>query len=159
MTGDKAADDFAERERERLEGELADLRRRRDQMRAELQGDAETVGDRGDAAEALQRAEDLAGIEEQIGRLTWLLAGGNATAPGQLPNGTEVTLRFPEDKADVRMRVVNFIEETPAGAEDTTLTSDSPLGLALYGRKAGDLVTYQTPRGELKVKLLAIEYP
>ena len=159
MTGDKAADDFAERERERLEGELADLRRRRDQMRAELQGDAETVGDRGDAAEALQRAEDLAGIEEQIGRLTWLLAGGNATAPGQLPNGTQVTLRFPEDKADVHMRVVNFIEETPAGAEDTTLTSDSPLGLALYGRKAGDLVTYQTPRGELKVKLLAIEYP
>lgn len=159
MTGDKAVDDFAERERERLEGELADLRRRRDQMRAELQGDAETVGDRGDAAEALQRAEDLAGIDEQIGRLTWLLAGGNATAPGQLPNGTQVTLRFPEDKADVHMRVVNFIEETPAGAEDTTLTSDSPLGLALYGRKAGDLVTYQTPRGELKVKLLAIEYP
>jgi len=159
MTGDKAADDFAERERERLEGELADLRRRRDQMRAELQGDAETVGDRGDAAEALQRAEDLGGIDEQIGRLTWLLAGGNATAPGQLPNGTRVTLRFPEDKADVHMRVVNFIEETPAGAEDTTLTSDSPLGLALYGRKAGDLVTYQTPRGELKVKLLAIEYP
>ena len=159
MTGDKAVDDFAERERERLEGELADLRRRRDQMRAELQGDAETVGDRGDAAEALQRAEDLAGIDEQIGRLTWLLAGGNATAPGQLPNGTQVTLRFPEDKADVHMRVVNFIEETPAGAEDTTLTSDSPLGLALSGRKAGDLVTYQTPRGELKVKLLAIEYP
>ena len=159
MTGDKAADDFAERERERLEGELADLRRRRDQMRAELQGDAETVGDRGDAAEALQRAEDLAGIDEQISRLTWLLAGGNATAPGQLPNGTRVTLRFPEDKADVRMRVVNFIEETPAGAEDTTLTADSPLGLALFGRKAGETITYRTPRGELQVELLAIEQP
>jgi len=150
---------FAEQERARLEAELADLKRRRDQLRTELQGDAETVGDRGDAADALQRAEDLAGVDEQIGRLTWLLAGGNATVEGQLPNGTEVTLRFPDDKEDVRMRVVNFIEETPAGAEDTTLTSDSPLGLALYGRKAGDLITYQTPRGELKVKLLAIEYP
>ncbi len=150
---------FVEQERARLEAELADLKRRRDQLRTELQGDAETVGDRGDAADALQRAEDLAGVDEQIGRLTWLLAGGNATVEGQLPNGTEVTLRFPDDKEDVRMRVVNFIEETPAGAEDTTLTSDSPLGLALYGRKAGDLVTYQTPRGELKVKLLAIEYP
>ncbi|MBU3687483.1 MAG: nucleoside diphosphate kinase regulator [Mycobacterium sp.] len=159
MTGDKAADDFAEKERQRLEAELADLRRRRDQLHAEVQGDAEAVGDRGDAAEALQRAEDLAGLDEQIGRLTWLLAGGNATAAGQLPNGTEVTLRFPDDKKAVRMRVVNFIEETPAGAEDTTLTSDSPLGLALFGRKAGDSVTYQTPRGELKVKLLAIEYP
>jgi transcription elongation GreA/GreB family factor len=57
------------------------------------------------------------------------------------------------------MRVVNFIEETPAGAEDTTLTADSPLGLALFGRKAGETVTYRTPRGELQVDLLAIDLP
>lgn len=149
---------FAEQERARLETELADLKRRRDQLRSDLQGDAETVGDRGDAAEALQRAEDLSGVEEQIGRVVWLLAGGNTAVDGQLPNGTAVKLRFP-DGEEVEMRVVNFIEETPAGAEDTTLTADSPLGLALYGRKAGDTVTYQTPRGELSVKLLSIEIP
>ena len=149
---------FAEQERARLETELADLKRRRDQLRSDLQGDAETVGDRGDAAEALQRAEDLSGVEEQIGRVAWLLAGGNAAVEGQLPNGTAVKLRFP-DGEEVEMRVVNFIEETPAGAEDTTLTADSPLGLALHGHKAGDTVTYQTPRGELKVKLLSIEIP
>jgi transcription elongation GreA/GreB family factor len=149
---------FAEQERARLEAELADLRRRRDQLRADMQADADTVGDRGDAADALQRAEDLSGVDEQIGRLTWLLAGGNATVEGQLPNGTEVTLRWP-DGEEVAMRVVNFIEETPAGAEDTTLTADSPLGLALYGRKAGEAITYQTPRGEQQVTLLAIEIP
>ena len=48
-----------------------------------MQADADTVGDRGDAADALQRAEDLSGVDEQIGRLTWLLAGGNATVEGQ----------------------------------------------------------------------------
>ena len=138
---------------------MAELRRRRDQLRSELQDDAETVGDRGDAADSLQRAEDLAGIEEQIGHVSWLLAGGNETVEGQLPNGTEVTLRFPDDKHDVRMRVVNFIEETPAGAEDTTLTADSPLGLALFGHKAGDTVVYRTPRGEQQVTLLAIKRP
>ena len=159
MTEHPGTSDFAEREHAHLEAELAELRRRRDQMRAELQNDAETVGDRGDAADALQRAEDLAGIEEQIGHVSWLLAGGNETVEGQLPNGTEVTLRFPDDKEDVRMRVVNFIEETPAGAEDSTLTADSPLGLALFGHKAGDQITYQTPRGELKVTLRAIELP
>jgi len=151
--------DFAERERARLESELADLRRRRDELRADLRADAESVGDRGDAAESLQRAEDLGLVEEQIARLTWVLAGGSSTAEGQLPNGTEVRLRFPDDDEDISMRVVNFIEETPAGAEDTTLTSDSPLGLALYGRKAGETITYRTPRGELQVKLLAIELP
>ena len=159
MSQDTGSKDFVEQERARLDTELADLKRRRDQLRLELQGDAESVGDRGDAAEALQRAEDLAGIEEQIGHVSWLLAGGNETVDGQLPNGTEVTLRFPDDKEDVRMRVVNFIEETPAGAEDSTLTADSPLGLALFGHKAGDKITYQTPRGELKVTLRAIELP
>ena len=149
---------FVEQERARLEAELADLKRRRDQLRTELQGDAETVGDRGDAADALQRAEDLAGVDEQIGRLTWLLAGGNATVEGQLPNGTAVRLRWP-DGEEVTMRVVNFIEETPAGAEDTTLTADSPLGLALFGHKAGDTITYRTPRGEQQVTLLAIKQP
>jgi transcription elongation GreA/GreB family factor len=156
---DTGSKDFAEQERERLEAELVDLRRRRDQLRADLQGDAETVGDRGDAADALQRADDLAGVEEQISRVTWLIAGGNTTVPGQLPNGTLVKLRFPDDDKDIEMRVVNFIEETPAGEEDTTLTADSPLGLALFGRKAGETITYRTPRGELQVKLLAVEQP
>lgn len=158
MTEHTGAGNFADEERSRVEAELADLRRRRDQMRAELSDDADTVGDRGDAADAIQRAEDLAGIEEQIGRLTWLLAGGNTAVEGQLPNGTQVTLRFPGD-APVRMRVIHFLEETPAGEEDTTLTADSPLGLALFGRTAGETVTYDTPRGELRVDLLEIDYP
>lgn len=158
MSQDAGSKKFVEAERARLESELADLKKRRDQLRSELQGDAESVGDRGDAAESLQRAEDLAGVEEQISRLTWRLAGGNATVDGQLPNGTEVKLRWP-DGEEVKMRVVNFVEETPAGAEDTTLTADSPLGLALYGHQAGDTVSYRTPRGELQVTLLSIKEP
>lgn len=158
LSGMSQDTNFAEQEHARLETELAELKRRRDQLRADLQADAETVGDRGDAADALQRAEDLGGVEEQISRVTWLLAGGNPTVEGQLPNGTAVKLRF-SDGEEVDMRVVNFIEETPAGAEDSTLTADSPLGLALYGHKAGDTITYQTPRGELQVTLLAIEQP
>ncbi|WP_328349749.1 GreA/GreB family elongation factor [Mycobacterium sp. NBC_00419] len=149
---------FAEQERGRIEAELADLRQRRDQLRAEIEGDADTVGDRGDAADALQRAEDLGGLDEQISRLAWLLAGGNADVAGQLPNGTEVEIRFPGEEP-VRMRVINFLEETPAGKEDSTLTADSPLGLALFGRTAGETVVYSTPRGELQVELLAIELP
>lgn len=158
MSRDRGSKKFVEQERARLESELTDLKRRRDQLRSDLQGDAETVGDRGDAADALQRAEDLAGVEEQIGRVTWLLAGGNTTVEGQLPNGTEVKLRF-SDGEESTMRVVNYIEETPAGAEDTTLTADSPLGLALFGRKAGETISYRTPRGELEVTLLAIKTP
>ena len=158
MSPNTGSKKFVEAEHARLEAELADLRRRRDQLHAELQADAESVGDRGDAADALQRAEDLGGLDEQISRLTWLLAGGNSTVEGQLPNGTQVKLRWP-DGEETAMRVVNFIEETPAGEEDSTLTADSPLGLALYGHKAGDSITYRTPRGEQTVTLLSIKQP
>ena len=158
MSPNTGSKKFVEAEHARLEAELAELRRRREQLHAELQADAESVGDRGDAADALQRAEDLGGLDEQISRLTWLLAGGNATVEGQLPNGTQVKLRWP-DGEETAMRVVNFIEETPAGEEDSTLTADSPLGLALYGHKAGDTITYRTPRGEQTVTLLSIKQP
>ena len=158
MSPNTGSKKFAEAEHARLEAELADLRRRREQLHAELQADAESVGDRGDAADALQRAEDLGGLDEQISRLTWLLAGGNAAVEGQLPSGTQVKLRWP-DGEETAMRVVNFIEETPAGEEDSTLTADSPLGLALYGHKAGDTITYRTPRGEQTVTLLSIKQP
>ncbi len=158
MSPNTGSKKFAEAEHARLESELADLRRRRDQLHSELQADAESVGDRGDAADSLQRAEELGGLDEQISRLTWLLAGGNATVEGQLPNGTRVKLRWP-DGEETAMRVVNFIEETPAGEEDSTLTADSPLGLALYGHKAGDTIKYRTPRGEQEVTLLSIKQP
>ncbi len=158
MSPNTGSKKFVAQEHARLEAELAELRRRREQLHSELQADAESVGDRGDAADALQRAEDLGGLDEQISRLTWLLAGGNATVEGQLPNGTQVKLRWP-DGEETAMRVVNFIEETPAGEEDSTLTADSPLGLALYGHKAGDTVTYRTPRGEQQVTLLSIKQP
>ena len=59
MTEHDGTSDYAEREHAHLEAELAELRRRRDQMRAEIQNDAETVGDRGDAADALQDAVDF----------------------------------------------------------------------------------------------------
>lgn len=158
MSPNTGSKKFVEQEHARLESELADLRRRREQLHSELQADAESVGDRGDAADALQRAEDLGGLDEQISRLTWLLAGGNASVEGQLPNGTQVKLRW-ADGEESTMRVVNFIEETPAGEEDTTLTADSPLGLALHGHKAGATITYRTPRGEQQVTLLSIKLP
>ena len=93
MNQHTGAGNFAEQERSRVEAELADLRRRRDQMRAELRDDADTVGDRGDAADAIQRAEDLAGIDEQIARLTWLLAGGNTDVSANLVAGLARTYR------------------------------------------------------------------
>jgi transcription elongation factor GreA len=146
--------------RERIAAELARIRERRDRLEAEVRGDRGAVSDHADAADAIQRADELASLDERIIELDRLLRTGPSPSNGSdtLPFGTTVTLRF-SDGSVVKMHVISVVEETPAGGEDETLTAGSPLGLALAGRKAGDTVTYTTPAGENQVELLDVKYP
>lgn len=145
---------------ERIAAELARIRERRDRLEAEVRGDRGAVSDHADAADAIQRADELAGLDERIIELDRLLRAGPAPSngTGMLPGGTEVTVRF-DDGAVVTMQVISVVEATPVGREAETLTAGSPLGLALVGRQPGDKVTYTTPNGETQVELLDVKYP
>jgi transcription elongation GreA/GreB family factor len=145
----------------RIEAELTELRQRRDRMTADFEGDRDTVGDSGDAADAIQRADEGAVLSDRIAELTRILEGGKPTSEtaGGLLDGTELTLRFSDSPDAVRLQVVLIQEETPAGREEDTLTADSPLGLALIGHRPGDTVTYMTPQGKQQVELLDVKNP
>jgi transcription elongation factor GreA len=145
---------------ERIAAELARLRERRDRLEAEVRGDRGSVSDHADAADAIQRADELASLDERLVELDRLLRAGPSPSngTGTLPGGTEVTLKF-SDGSVVKMQVISVIEETPIGREAATLTAGSPLGLALAGRQVGDTVTYTTPQGENQVELLDVKYP
>jgi transcription elongation factor GreA len=146
--------------RERISAELARLRERRDRLEAEVKNDRGAVSDHADAADAIQRADELVGLDERVAELDRLLHAGPAPSNGnELPFGTQVKLRF-SDGAVVTMQVISVIEEAPGGGDDTEpLTARSPLGQALVGHKAGDKVTYTTPQGEDQVELLDVKYP
>src|SRR5579875_2085428 len=118
------------------------------------------IGDHGDAADAIQRADELADLDDRITQLDRLLLAGPSHAhdEGTLPDGTEVTLRFP-DGAVVTMLVISVIEQTPVGREAETLTARSPLGLALVGHQPGDTIAYSTPQGQTQVELLDLKPP
>jgi transcription elongation factor GreA len=145
---------------ERISAELDRIRERRDRLEVEVRNDRGAVSDHADAADAIQRADELASLDERIVELERLLRAGPAPSDGTgtLPFGTEVKLRF-SDGAVVKMQVISVIEETALGGEAEALTAGSPLGLALVGRKKGDKVTYTTPQGEDQVELLDVKYP
>ncbi|OBG29916.1 GreA/GreB family elongation factor [Mycobacterium sp. 852002-51057_SCH5723018] len=146
--------------RENLAAELDRLRQRRDRLEVEVKNDRGMIGDHGDAAEAIQRADELAVLADRINELDRRLRSGPSPDEDSeaLPGGTEVTLRFPDGEV-VTMHVISIVEETPAGREAETLTARSPLAQALAGHKAGDTVTYSTPQGENQVELISVKPP
>lgn len=160
MSDERESAALSDRARDRIIAEVGQLRQRRDHMTAELESDHDTVGDHGDAAEAIQRADEVARINAQIADLTRVLQGGRSVVdkPGLLPDGTQLTLRFSESGV-VHMSVVAIEAETPDGASETTLTADSPMGLALVGHQPGDTVTFTAPQGQQQVELLGVKYP
>lgn len=150
---------LADAARDHLAAELARLRQRRDRLEVEVKNDRGMIGDHGDAAEAIQRADELALLGDRINELTGGCAPGPPLSGSEtLPGGTEVTLRFPDGEV-VTMHVISVVEETPVGREAETLTARSPLGQALAGHQPGDTVTYSTPQGPNQVQLLAVKLP
>jgi transcription elongation factor GreA len=145
---------------ERISAELTRLRERRDRLEAEVRNDRGAVSDHADAADAIQRADELVGLDERVAELERLLHAGPARSNGdhQLPFGTEVKLKFSDGEV-VKMQVISVIEEASVDSDTEALTASSPLGLALVGRKKGDKVTYSTPQGEQEVELLLVKYP
>lgn len=68
---------LADAARDHLAAELARLRQRRDRLEVEVKNDRGMIGDHGDAAEAIQRADELAILGDRINELT----GGCAPGP------------------------------------------------------------------------------
>ena len=143
--------------RSRLEEELRSLREQRRQLAEDLSQRDATTGDRGDESQALEGADSLVWFDDRIAALERRLSGAWPPPEG-LPSGTEVTLRFPDGTVQ-DFTVVSIPEEIPEGAEDTTLTSDSPLGLALVDTQPGTTVTYPTPNGRQEAEVVDIRPP
>jgi transcription elongation factor GreA len=146
-------------ERSRLEQELARLRSERHTLAAGFAGEDPVdpdVGDRGDQAQALEGDADLARVDRRIDEIQHLIASPDAADPqAGIADGTVVTLRF--SGGDVAtFRVVTIVEE--AGT-DEVITSDSPLGRALAGRRAGDTLTYEGPDGDLQADVVELRPP
>ena len=137
---------------------MAQLRQRRDRLLPDVQRDEDTLGDRGDAADEIQLAEQLGFLNRRIAELEELLRVGlpASSTASMLPDGTEVTVKF-ADGQEATMRVVSVVEQIPGEGE--TLTADSPLGLALAGHQPGDTITYSTPLGRQQVELVAVRLP
>ena len=162
MTEPTGAEATAPGARGRLERDLAEARVQRQRLVAALGGEDpedRDPGDQGDAALQLEGLDDLSRANRRIDELQRRLAGTVVPdAPPGLADGTRVTLRFPDGDVAV-VRIVVIPQEPSSDDQDDLVTADSPLGRALVGARAGDLITYEGPDGDLQAEVLVIDAP
>jgi transcription elongation factor GreA len=141
---------------QRLQAELEDLKTR---GRVDIARDIEAARALGDLSENgdYHAAKDSQGkMEARIRQLEAMLKDAevvDASGSEEVVAGVIVQLRYAGDD-EVERYLVGSIEERAPGV--AIISPGSPLGQALMGKRAGDVVKYEAPRGEETVEVVAV---
>lgn len=129
-------------------------------LRAELARlGEEREGLRAGAAEGQPPSARTREIERRLRKVAEVL-GSAAVAPAEAPSeqralfGAWVDV---EDEDGVR-RTFRIVGPDEADARERRISASSPFGRALIGRKAGETVTVELPRGPSTVAILSVSY-
>ncbi len=142
---------------DRLQAELDDLTTRGRVDIAQSIERARELGDLSENADYHAAKDDQGRMEARIRQIQALLEQAvildQSDDTGTVANGSIVSLRYEGDD-DIERFLIGSIEERRDDVP--VISSASPLGQVLLGRKRGEWVEYQAPRGTLKVEIVEI---
>jgi transcription elongation factor GreA len=104
--------------------------------------------------------EEHALLEARIARLEERLANARVAEPDATNDvvdlGERVGLHDMDTGAHLEYELVGSFE---ADLSSYRISSDSPLGRALIGRRCGEVAVFETPQGERRLRILAVTQP
>lgn len=122
---------------------------------------AKELGDLSENAEYHEAKDAQAFNEGRIIELSTLLknltvveSDGHGNGNGKVAMGSKISVQNIKTGEEKHFSIVSFNEAAPA---EGRISNESPLGTAFLGRKEGDAVTVETPKGEMKYKVLKVE--
>jgi transcription elongation factor GreA len=118
--------------------------------------DARQMGDLSENAEYHTAREEMAWVQSRMKELVYILDNAevvdvSATKGGFVDIGSSVTVRI--NGAERSYGIVGAQEADPLAGR---ISNESPLGSAFLGKKKGDVVTVQTPKGPQKYDILEV---
>ncbi|MBP9803243.1 MAG: transcription elongation factor GreA [Candidatus Pacebacteria bacterium] len=153
---DKTADYITKEKKLELEHELEDLKGpKRKEIIARLEY-AKSLGDLSENAEYHQAREDQGVLEEQIKKIEHILKVSKiAVAEGgdTVSIGSKVTVTKEDSKEKLIYTIVGSEE---ADSSLGKISNRSPFGSALFGKKKGDKIEFQTPKGVVHYKIVDV---
>jgi transcription elongation factor GreA len=118
---------------------------------------AKSLGDLSENAEYLQAREDQAKTEERISQIEEILKSAVVTEKhhsNMVEVGSTVHVKKSGSSAIQKYEVVGSEEADMAQGK---ISNMSPLGVALFGKKKGEVVKFKTPAGTTQYEIVDIE--
>jgi len=147
---------LSEEKLKELKAELEYLRTVKRKEVAESLEFAKSLGDLSENAEYIQAREDQAGAEERIAKIEDILKSAvivGKSQSGTADVGSTVVVKKEGGEAQ-KLQIVGSEESNMAAGK---ISNTSPLGVAIIGKKKGDKVTFDSPKGKVAYEIIDIE--
>jgi transcription elongation factor GreA len=139
--------------KQELEAELAELKSRRGAI-ADKIAEARDYGDLSENAEYDAAREEQGLVESRIAEIEDILLNAEIIKNGKSSKivlGSKIELKT--GKKVVAYSLVGPVEADPLEGK---ISNESPIGEALMGKKVGDSVTIQTPKGSITYEVVKV---
>lgn len=136
-----------------LEAELLDLKARRGDV-ADKIAEARDFGDLSENAEYDAAREEQGLLETRIAEIEDIINNAEiikATKRSTIGLGSRVELKTGAKK--MSYTIVGPVEADPLEGK---VSNESPIGMALYGKKVDDKVTITTPKGDISYTIVSV---
>lgn len=140
---------------EQLKKELEEFKQKRQEIAKRLE-EAKALGDLSENAEYQEAREDQAFNEGKIVELEQTLKEAVVISKNVKKDIVRVgaTVKVKSDNGTQTFNIVGSEEANPIEGK---ISNESPLGKSFLGRRAGEAIEAETPRGKIKYKILGIE--
>jgi transcription elongation factor GreA len=151
------ADDYiTEEKRDALLAELKDLKGPKRKEILESLEYAKSLGDLSENAEYHQTREEQGKLEARITKIEQILQSSKTVKGGGgdiIEIGSKAVVQNEDTKEEKNYVIVGSEEADMAKGK---ISNRSPLGVALFGKKKGDSVSFKTPKGEVNYKIIDV---
>ena len=148
---------ISQEKRDELEKELIDLKGPRRKEILDSLEFSKSLGDLSENAEYHQAREDQRKLEERIVKIENIIKNFKIIKKHhseRVETGTTVVVQKEGMKDNRKFQIVGSEE---ADMSEGKISNRSPLGIALFGKKKGDSVSFESPSGIIKYKIIEIE--
>ena len=154
----QSANYITEEKKKALEAELKDLKGPKRKEILESLAYAKSLGDLSENAEYHQVREDQGKLEARILKVEQILQSSEiaSNTKGDSVNiGSKIVVQKENTKEGKTYIIVGSEE---VDTEQGKISNNSPLGLALFGKKKGEKISLKTPSGIVNYKIISVSW-